>query len=68
MAKQLYGVTEAASGRTLYVNPDMVRFVLPLGHQTTLIFSETHTLTVTADLQSLLESGLFEIVNPKDHG
>ncbi|MEZ2143215.1 hypothetical protein AAE026_13005 [Bradyrhizobium sp. DN5] len=62
MTKPLYGVTDAATGQTVYINPDTVRFVLPNGHRTTLVFSETHTLTVTADLQALIDGGLFKIL------
>jgi hypothetical protein len=53
--------TDAATGQTIYVNPYAVRFVVPAGHRTTIVFSETHTVTVTADLQSVIEGGLFEV-------
>jgi phosphotransferase system IIA component len=53
--------TDAATGQTIYVNPYAVRFIMPAGHRTMIIFSETHAVTVTADLQSVIEGGLFEI-------
>jgi phosphotransferase system IIA component len=53
--------SDAATGQTIYVNPYAVRFILPAGHRTTIVFSETHAVTVTADLQSVIESGLFQI-------
>ncbi|WP_158284367.1 hypothetical protein [Bradyrhizobium sp. SUTN9-2] len=52
---------DAASGTTIYVNPATVRFVLPAGHKSILVFSETHTITVTGDLQAVMQSGLFEL-------
>jgi hypothetical protein len=61
MTKTLHALTEAATDQTVYVNPDAIRFVLPAGHRTTIFFSERHALTVTSDLQSLIEGGLFEI-------
>jgi phosphotransferase system IIA component len=54
-----HGFTDAATGQTIYVNPFSVRFVVPVGHRTVFVFSETHAVTVTADLQSVTESGLF---------
>lgn len=54
-------VVEAESGKTIYVNPNAVRFVFPAGHRTVLVFSETHNVTVTADLPSLMDSGLFQL-------
>jgi ribosomal protein L32E len=53
--------TDAATGQTIYVNPYAVRFIVPAGHRTLIVFSETHAVTVTADPQSVIESGLFEI-------
>jgi ribosomal protein L32E len=53
--------TDAESGKTIYVNPTAVRFVVPAGHRTMLVFSEAHAVTVTADLQSVIEGGLFEV-------
>ena len=53
--------TDAATGQTIYVNPYAVRFIMAAGHRTTIIFSETHSVIVTADLQSVIEGGLFEI-------
>ena len=52
--------TDAATGQTVYVNPHTVRFITAVGHRTMIVFSETHALTVTADLQSVIEGGLFE--------
>jgi ribosomal protein L32E len=54
-------LTDAASGQTIYVNPSMVRFVLPAGHRTAIVFSETHVVSVTGDLQSVMEAGLFGV-------
>ncbi|MBR1231999.1 hypothetical protein [Bradyrhizobium sp. AUGA SZCCT0182] len=53
--------TDAATGLTIYVNPQAVRFVVAAGLRTTIVFSETHTVTVTADLQSVIDGGLFQI-------
>ena len=61
MTKTFYGLTDAATGQTIYVNPDTIRYIQPAGHRTTIVFSESHALTVTADLQSVIEGGLFEV-------
>lgn len=60
--KQRYcAFTDAATGQTIYVNPSMVRFVVPAGHRTAIVFSETHVVTITGDLQSVIDGGLFEV-------
>jgi ribosomal protein L32E len=60
--KQRYCVfTDAATGQTIYVNPSAVRFVVPAGHRTAIVFSETHVVAVTGDLQSVMDAGLFEV-------
>jgi hypothetical protein len=55
--------TDSTNGTTVYVNPATVRYVLAAGHRTALVFSESHIVTVTADLASVLASGLFEIAD-----
>jgi ribosomal protein L32E len=60
--KQRYcAFTDAATGHTIYVNPSAVRFVVPAGHRTAIVFSEAHVITVTGDLQSVIDGGLFEV-------
>jgi hypothetical protein len=52
-------VSDAKTGQTIYVNPNAVRYVMAAGHRTVLVFSETHAVTVTSDLNSVMASGLF---------
>jgi ribosomal protein L32E len=60
--KQRYcAFTDAATGQTIYVNPNAVRLVVPAGHRTAIVFSESHVVTVTADLQSVIDGGLFAV-------
>src|SRR5437879_191118 len=47
--------TDAATGQTIYVNPYAIRFILAAGHRTTIIFSETHSVTVTVDPEGDLD-------------
>lgn len=58
---KFYAFTDASNGRTIYVNPAAVRYVIPSGHRTLLVFSESHVVTVTGDLQSVVDTGLFEL-------
>lgn len=58
---KLHPVTDASNGQTIYVNPAAVRFVMPSGHRTALVFSENHVVLTTADLQSLIGSGVFNL-------
>lgn len=58
---RLYPFIEATKGQTIYVNPVAVRYVVPAGYRTMLVFSETHVVTVTADLQAVIAAGLFEL-------
>lgn len=60
---QYYALTDAASGQTIYVNPAAIRFVVPAGHRTALIFSEQHVVTVTADIEAVIAYGLFGVAN-----
>lgn len=57
----LYPFTNLSSGQTMYVNPSHVRYILRAGQRTVLVFSETHVVTVTADFQSVVSSGIFAI-------
>lgn len=57
---KFFAFTDAANGRTIYVNPATVRYVLPAGHRAMLVFSEAHVVTVTADLKAVIAAGLFE--------
>jgi hypothetical protein len=52
-------LSDANSGETIFVNPATIRYVIAAGHRTHLVFSETHVVTVTADLDSVMASGVF---------
>lgn len=59
---KLHPVTNASNGQTIYINPAAVRLAMPSGHRTALVFSENHVVLTTADLRSLIDSGVFEVV------
>jgi hypothetical protein len=58
-ATKYIALSDAASGQTIYVNLTTIRYVIAAGHRTLLVFSETHVITVTADLQSVMASEVF---------
>jgi hypothetical protein len=52
-----------ATGKSIYVNPYAVRYVIPEGKRIAFAFSENHKVTIAEDLQTVIDSGLFEVAH-----